>query len=89
MRKHLIITLASILALITIAEETEKKIPTWPKPDAEALAEWQEMGFEMFIHWGPVALTGHEIGWSRGRQTPIEKYDNLYKKFNPEKFDAS
>ena len=42
----------------------------------------------MFIHWGPVSLTGREIGWSRGSQTPIEEYDNLYKKFNPVKFDA-
>ena len=42
----------------------------------------------MFIHWGPVSLTGKEIGWSRGRETPIEEYDNLYKKFNPEDFNA-
>ena len=42
----------------------------------------------MFIHWGPVSLTGHEIGWSHGRQTPVEKYDNLYKKFNPTQFNA-
>ena len=46
------------------------------------------MRFGMFIHWGPVSLTGHEIGWSRGAQTPIEEYDNLYKKFNPTKFNA-
>jgi alpha-L-fucosidase len=46
------------------------------------------MRFGMFIHWGPVSLTGQEIGWSRGGATPIEKYDNLYKEFNPVKFDA-
>ena len=46
------------------------------------------MRLGMFIHWGPVALTGHEIGWSRGRQTPIEEYDRLYRRFNPVKFDA-
>lgn len=55
---------------------------------AKALASWQDMRFGMFIHWGPVSLTGHEIGWSRGRQTPIEEYDQLYKRFNPTKFDA-
>jgi len=52
------------------------------------LKRWQDMRFGMFIHWGPVSLTGHEIGWSRGKETPIEKYDNLYKEFNPTKFNA-
>lgn len=56
--------------------------------DPAALRNWQELRFGMFIHWGPVALTGHEIGWSRGSQTPVEVYDNLYKQFNPTEFDA-
>jgi alpha-L-fucosidase len=60
----------------------------WLKPDPAALKRWQDMRFGMFIHWGPVSLTGYEIGWSRGAQTPIEEYDNLYKKFNPTKFNA-
>lgn len=46
------------------------------------------MRFGMFICWGPITLTGHEIGWSRGRETPIEEYDNLYKRWNPKNFDA-
>jgi alpha-L-fucosidase len=58
------------------------------KVDPAAMKKWQDMRFGMFIHWGPVSLTGHEIGWSRGRQTPIEEYDQLYKKFNPTEFDA-
>jgi len=61
---------------------------TWLKPDAEALKQWQDMRFGMFIHWGPVSLTGYEIGWSRGAQTPIAKYDRLYKAFNPSNFNA-
>jgi hypothetical protein len=36
-----------------------------PKADPAAVAKWQAMRFGMFIHWGPVSLTGHEIGWSR------------------------
>jgi len=47
------------------------------------------MRFGMFIHWGPVALRGEEISWSRGKQIPIDEYDQLYKDFNPELFDAS
>lgn len=53
-----------------------------------AVARWREARFGMFIHWGPVSLTGKEIGWSRGQETPVEEYDNLYKKFNPQKFNA-
>ena len=46
------------------------------------------MRFGMFIHWGPVAIEGTEIGWSRGKQVPGEEYDALYRSFNPELFDA-
>jgi len=60
-----------------------------PGPDdARRLQWWREARFGMFIHWGPVALTGKEIGWSRGRETPIEEYDQLYTKFNPTNFNA-
>lgn len=54
----------------------------------ENLEWWKDARFGMFIHWGPVSLKGTEIGWSRGREWSIEEYDNLYKQFNPVKFDA-
>lgn len=83
---------AAVLMLATASQgadpKSEVKDAPWMKPDPAAMKRWQDMRFGMFIHWGPVSLTGHEIGWSRGRQTPIEKYDALYKKFNPVKFDA-
>ncbi len=41
-------------------------IPDWPKADPAAVTHWQSLRFGMFIHWGPVSLTGKEIGWSRG-----------------------
>lgn len=49
---------------------------------------WRDGRFGMFIHWGPAALTGKEISWSR-KGTGIEKYDALYKEFNPVKFNAT
>lgn len=69
---------------------------------AEArLAWWREARFGLFIHWGSISLKGTEIGWSRGgerrgwkykRNRPgpidVETYDNLYKAFNPVKFNA-
>ena len=62
--------------------------PDWPPADPAAVAHWQSLRFGMFIHWGPVSLTGKEIGWSRGAQTPVEVYDHLYKEFNPTNFNA-
>jgi len=58
--------------------------------DPSAVKKWQGDRYGMFIHWGPVSLTEKEISWSRGKTngTPVEVYDNLYKQFNPEKFNA-
>lgn len=58
------------------------------KARPKAIEAWKDMRFGMFICWGPVTLTGEEIGWSRGKTTPIAEYDDLYKKWNPTKFDA-
>ena len=56
--------------------------------DPESIRDWRTRRFGMFIHWGPVSLKGTEIGWSRGREVPSADYDQLYKQFNPTKFDA-
>jgi alpha-L-fucosidase len=55
----------------------------------KSLKEFQDMRFGMFIHWGPVALRGTEISWSRGREIPKAEYDRLYQDFNPEQFSAA
>jgi alpha-L-fucosidase len=74
--------LTTILAASTLfAQEATPVSPA-------ALKNWQDARFGMFIHWGPVSLKGTEIGWSRGAQIPVEEYDNLYKQFNPTRFNA-
>ncbi|MGC9354462.1 MAG: alpha-L-fucosidase [Mariniphaga sp.] len=72
------------LLLISSVLASSQKFET----DKKLLKEFQDMKFGMFVHWGPVSLKGTEIGWSRGREVPIEEYDNLYKEFNPVQFDA-
>ena len=76
------------------SSETSKDFLKAAEQDMQA---WREMKFGLFIHWGPVSLKGTEIGWSRGGERrgrsgkgkiPFEEYDNLYKKFNPVKFNA-
>jgi len=75
----------------------EKSQPLQASP--KDVGRWREMRFGLFIHWGPVSLKGTEIGWSRGGERrgrkdkskgaiPVEEYDNLYKQFNPTKFNA-
>ena len=65
--------------------------------NAQRLEWWREARFGMFIHWGPVALKGTEISWSRANsntncpnkgEIPVAVYDNLYKEFNPTNFSA-
>lgn len=35
--------------------------------------------FGMFIYWGPATLRAAGISWWRGKQVPVNDYDNLYK----------
>lgn len=58
------------------------------KTSAAVMKQFMDLRFGMFIHWGPVALRGTEIGWSRGNQVPAGEYDSLYLEFNPVLFDA-
>ncbi|MBN1126371.1 MAG: alpha-L-fucosidase [Sedimentisphaerales bacterium] len=84
-----ILLLAPIL--LTISSTTILKAQFTPEsipPDEQCVARWQAARFGMFIHWGPVSLRGTEIGWSRGREVPIEEYDRLYQQFNPTRFNA-
>jgi len=64
---------------------------------AGRLGWWREARFGMFVHWGPVSIKGTEMSWSRANSNPncpnrgpipVEVYDNLYKEFNPTRFDA-
>ena len=58
---------------------------------------WEESRMGMFVCWGPVSLTGKEIGWARGGErnswsgkgdVPVEIYDNLYRHWMPTHFNA-
>jgi alpha-L-fucosidase len=74
----------SLICLVTFSSSQGQTVSTVP----ERLEEWKDARFGMFIHWGPVSLKGTEIGWSRGKEIPIDEYDALYKQFNPVNFNA-
>ncbi len=65
--------------------------------------QWfRDAKFAVFVHWNPSSLVEAEISWGRkGLRpglnakmanptdgVPAEKYDNLYKSFNPSRFNA-
>ncbi len=92
------------LILITLScyytqTDTIPLLPTAETPEQREarLQWWRDAKFGLFIHWGPVSIKGTEISWSRighphdhpGMESvPAEEYDNLYKQFNPVKFNA-
>lgn len=94
---------AIVLCLICAAETpgTAKSAPPpapAPRPYPERLQWWAEARFGIFVHWGPVSLKETEISWSRANTNPkcpnqgdipAHVYDNLYKDFNPTRFDAA
>lgn len=62
--------------------------PAMPPASPEALRAFEAQRFGLFLHWGPVSLTGYELGWARGDKVPVADYDQLYRRFKPVKFDA-
>jgi alpha-L-fucosidase len=96
MKKNLLLAVLMVVANCDLAQTA---VVT---PDANATAArlrwWREARFGMFIHYGPVTLTGKEISWSRANSnpkcpnhgpTPVAVYDNLYREFNPTNFNAA
>jgi alpha-L-fucosidase len=96
----LIIAVPAAVLIITAAGSADSKSAPAAKADSNqikkvqpkinsAIENWQDLRFGLFIHWGPVSLKGTEIGWSRGKEVPTAEYDNLYKQFKAEKFNAA
>ena len=85
-------------ALTTIPEDTKSYLYA----PAKDLKWFQNSKFAVFVHWNPSCLAETEISWGRkGHRpgldpsmenptdgVPAKVYDNLYKKFNPTKFNA-
>ncbi len=81
MRERCLLIL-SLVALISVGRAAEEG----NKP--EALQDFRDAGFGLFIHWGPVAKIGKEISWpvKDASEAFRDRYFSLYKGFNPERF---
>ncbi len=99
--KLLFMVLAGTLLVPDYTGAQQSAVPAWDMLTAkpEVVQAWQAQRFGMFVCWGPVTLTGLEIGWSRGMArsdqkqggggpTPADVYDHLYTKWKPDRFDA-
>ena len=92
------------------AEKAHKvHVPDWTDPSLnaspEAVKQWQEMRFGLFIHLSPCVINGQGISWTRkgsrmgrlrqggagvdGTYKGDPEYDQLYKQFNPQNYDAN
>ncbi len=61
---------------------------TETKEEYDKRVQWfRDAKFGVMLCWNPSSLIGQEIGWSRAKYGP-EKYDQLYKQFTGEKFNA-
>lgn len=79
------------------APQAKPKRKSAAEKAASRIQWWRDAKFGMFVHWGPVSVEGTEIGWSRdgdrraywqgGGTVPPGRYDELWREFNPEKFD--
>jgi alpha-L-fucosidase len=95
------LVLALMLAIGPVWAESPEPAPAGNETPAQHEARmkwWREARFGMFIHYGPVTLTGQDISWSRANSNPacpnkgtipVDVYDNLYKRFNPSHFNAA
>jgi len=91
------VLLAPLLAAVGAEPQPTPRVGA-PRPYPERLQWWADARFGMFIHWGPVSLKATEISWSRANTNPkcpnrgaipADVYDDLYKQFNPTRFDAA
>jgi alpha-L-fucosidase len=76
--------------------QTEAQVP----PINPGLKWFTDARFGLFIHWDMSSVAGTEISWSRKATKPLDitgdpagyvkdtAYDHLYRKFNPQKFNA-
>jgi len=86
-----------VLAAPLLAAVADPPRALAPRPASpRQMRWWRDARFGLFIHWGPASVAGVEISWARighphdhpGHESvPAEEYDNLYRRFNPVRFD--
>jgi len=88
------------LVWVTLAATLVSGAETPTQRDAR-MGWWREARFGLFIHWDMSSIAGTEISWSRKAPRPLDigdapagyvadpVYDQLYRQFNPQRFNAA
>ena len=78
-----------LLPTVTSTIAAQKNDPfNETQEEYDARAQWfRDAKVGVFIHWNPSSLVGQEISWCRN-DVGVEKYDQLYKQFKGENFNA-
>ena len=92
-----IMCVTAVAVLLAMVPAVTSDAQSYLKAGEKNMQWWRDAKFGLFVHWGPVSLKGTEIGWSRGGERrgregtgtiPVEVYDNLYREFDPTRFNA-
>lgn len=93
--------LAAAISFLAYAQEKPAYIPPLEQDVKDNIAQWQDLKFGMFIHWGAYSQIGvveswsicpEDIEWQYNRRGDnyfeyLNMYENLRKVFNPVKFE--
>jgi alpha-L-fucosidase len=58
-----------------------------PQQYRQRMEWWHKGKYGLFMHWNPSSVGAMEVSW--GRQENPERYDGLYKEFNPTLFNPA
>lgn len=95
-RRDFIQTMAAAAALPGVGRATPVPSPaTDLTPSHPPLQSWyRKAGLGLFLHWGPASVGEVEISWGMFQNIgkpnaywPVEKYDALADRFNPQHYD--
>jgi alpha-L-fucosidase len=88
----IVILVAAIFAAACAchAAEWDNVDPSYKHASADAYERWRDLKYGIRIHWGVYSMLGVEASWPFRVMSNQKKqeYAELYKKFNPDEFDA-
>ncbi|MFB9841218.1 alpha-L-fucosidase [Mucilaginibacter ginsenosidivorans] len=101
--KHTLAFILVVLSLTTNAQKNDGYVPPTDTAVQHKLAQWQDLKFGLFMHWGPYSEWGvveswsicpEDEGWTQRKgpysadyNTYVKAYENLQTTFNPTHFD--
>lgn len=81
-----LLLLAVLPAAVSL--RADASVPNETPEQFDRRAQWfRDAKIGVFIHWNPSVIIEREISWCRN-EYGREKYDQLYRRFNPPKFNA-